>query len=314
MSGTVSLGGSPVGTKRGLFTGQFGRPAASPPAVQFGAPDLSIANLWQPASLGPVIQLGGVLANNLGPPAAVPAPLTRESWIAQRVASRYVERGDQMILRRTSLLAEEVGHVNPPVYAPDLAIATAYTDPAGRLFFGMRASSLDGRLRVGDKFTTVAGLVSVTWTVLPMPKNIQTDEYGAQQAEPSGKPIYGLPAVYSNDAVAGDNVLQVIPVVSAPAPTLYDFEDFVGCTPSFTFLADEVVYGAAMSLSQQIELGWTESQDLGISLAGTRADGSTISQLKVDDALVINGVQRNILTISTSDRRSSKFLYQLRLR
>ena len=238
--------------------------------------------------------------------------LTREKWMARRIATRYVERGDQFTLRRTSIVGSPVGFVNPLLYAPDIQISTAVVVD-GQTYIGLRASSLDGRLRVGDQMTvSFMNRQSVTWTVLPVLPNVRTDEYGAQLAEPDGTPYWGPPTVYYGEPCAQDNALLVVPVLADVEPA--DVALFIGSTPVFSFQADEPIYGTSLSARAMTAMGWTEITDIGLSVSATAPSGATIERPKVDDQIIINNIARNVMTVNENSRRDSKFIYSILVR
>jgi hypothetical protein len=237
--------------------------------------------------------------------------VSRAQYVAYRVGARMQNRGDPMVLRRTTLAAGPVPYRNPPDSTADIAVITGTTFN-GQAYLGVGGSSVIGRLIPGDQVvTTPASGPAVLWTVGIMPITVALDSDAIPLVDGSGNPAVAAsqPALYTPDSRAASDQFNCIPVSAAGAP---DPAASIGDAVSFVFLADQAVYGATLSFEEQIELGWTDVDTIGLRIAAYNA--GTIAPPKVDDLIFVSGGVRAIITVGQTFRQGVSFLYTVQAR
>jgi hypothetical protein len=258
---------------------------------------------------------------------------SREQYIAHRIGARMQQRGEQMVLRRTTLSGGPVPYRNPPDFSSDLKVISAVTIN-GQAYLTIGGSSLIGRLVAGDQVlcsNTIGGPVVTTWTVGIGPPQLATDSDGVPLLHtvshnddfapisfgfvegnfvtPLQEPYAGTPILYSPDALAANDIL---PAVAVSAPGNPDPRLSEGFFVSFKFLADQTVYGTPLSLERMSAMGWREIDSMGIRLAAYNA--GLVRPPRTDDIIFVHGHQRNILTVSEMFASGTQFSYVIQAR
>ena len=217
---------------------------------------------------------------------------SREQYVAQRIGARMQARGEQMVLRRTTMGDNAVPYRNPPDVSNDLVVTTGVADSGGQAYLGVSGSSVIGRLTAGDQiyvWAPSAVIPTVIWLVGVMPPDIATDGDGIPLLDGAGLPVIGTPTPYSPDALAA-----------------------VGLTATLAYAADQFVYGNVIAAEQMVALGWTELDSLGIRIAAYAA--GAVLPPQVDDQLIVNGQLRSILAIAPLFSNGIDFTYTVQAR
>ncbi len=237
---------------------------------------------------------------------------SREQYVAQRIGARMQARGEQMVLRRTTMGDNAVPYRNPPDVSNDLVVTTGVADSGGQAYLGVSGSSVIGRLTAGDQiyvWAPSAVIPTVIWLVGVMPPDIATDGDGIPLLDGAGLPVIGTPTPYSPDALAAGGAWKAIPVSADgnPAPAAS-----VGLTATLAYAADQFVYGNVIAAEQMVALGWTELDSLGIRIAAYAA--GAVLPPQVDDQLIVNGQLRSILAIAPLFSNGIDFTYTVQAR
>jgi hypothetical protein len=232
---------------------------------------------------------------------------SREQYVAQRIGQRMARRGEPMILRRISILKGPVPQRHPPDTSADLVVSTGVSDGAAQAWLGITGSSVIGRLIAGDQIlcaATPGGPTLVTWTVDVMPHTVLTDGDGLPVVNAGGLPVTGSPTLYTPDTWAAGDAWRAIPV---SAPSNPDPVASIGQAVSLVFLTDQALYGYTLSFEQMTQLGWTETDTIGLRLSAY--NNGPIAPPQVDDLLFVNGGMRAVLAVGPVFRAGVNLLY-----
>lgn len=238
---------------------------------------------------------------------------TRQQYVAARIGARMQQRGEKMILRRTTLSPGPVPYRNPPDISSDLAVVTGVRT-GGQAYLGISGVSAIGRLVAGDVIqcsATPTSQILLTWTVGVMPAGVATDADGIPLVDDTGVPIGGIPTPYSPDSLAAGDIWPAIPV-SAPGDP--DPGTSIGNVCQMVFQADQPVYGMPLSLERMTLMGWTETNTLGLRIAAYNPGGGQIRAPKVDDVVLVGDKAYNIMTVGQMFAAGVQFFYPIQAR
>lgn len=224
----------------------------------------------------------------------------RNTYIQDRVFQRMRSRGEQLAIRRISILAGPEPFKNPPDVSADLAV-TAVSTHTGQVYLGITGGTITGRLIAGDQLT----IGSTVLTVVTMPVNVLTTPDGIPAVDGSGHPTFGVPTIYQADALAWNNVLPVVPVTGIVDPTPLLNQPVA----LLSFANDQVAYGNPLTYEQMTALGWVEMDRIGYAIAAQNTDPP-----KVNDLLILlqsGGEKRAITQVGRRFSNGVQFLYNV---
>jgi hypothetical protein len=232
---------------------------------------------------------------------------SRNAYVQGRVALRMMARGEPMILRRVSLLPGPVPYTYPPDVSLDMTVSTGVIATDGNPYFGLIASSINGRLQAGDQINTGG----FTWSVLTMPRTILTDSDGIAEADSMGNPLFGSPTIYNNTILAANNEFRVVPVFAEGNPNP---AACIGLSVTLTFASDVTVFGRVLSLREMAVRNWTQTNTLGLNIAALSDTGEQIYVPDIDDLIIVNGETRAVMAVGPVFRNGVYFLFDLQCR
>lgn len=225
----------------------------------------------------------------------------RNQYVQSRIGARMQSRGEQVLLRTISLFAGSEPFQNPPEITDDLTVVAASTD-ASRVFIGLHATSVIGRLVPGD----IIRIGATFLTVLPMPADVVTDADGIPQLDSDLHPIFGSPPVVNTDTLGWAHRFPVVCVSGILDPTPLVNQ----AVSALTFVNDQVGYGNPLTLEKMTAMGWVEVDRIGYAIA---AFGLTRPP-KVNDLLILSqsgGRKCAITQVSPRFSNGIDFLYNV---